>query len=369
MRPTIAGLAFVPLLLLAASPGTAAAQDAADASAGQDTASESGATPNRPPILDMHMHAFAVDAMGPPPLAICAPFEEWPVWDQRQPYGATFMGVSKEPTCENPVWSPETDGELMRQTIEVMERRNIVGVLSGAAEMVAKWREAAPGRFIPSLGFTVATDTVFSGAVEGPISPDSLRSLVESGQVEVLGEVINQYAGIAPDDERMEPYWALAEELDIPVGIHIGPGPPGVHYLNAPGYRARMHSPFTLEEVLVDHPKLRVYVMHAGFPMIDDMLAMLYTHPQLYVDISVIAYTQPKKGFYRYLERIVEAGFTDRVMWGSDQMVWPGVIEHSIRTIEDAPFLDEAQKRAILYDNAARFLRLSEEEMARHREM
>lgn len=360
MRSTIAGLVLAPLLLLAASPGSARAQDEAD---------ESGVLANRPPILDMHMHAFAADAMGPPPLAICAPFEEWPVWDQRQPYGAIFMGVSKEPTCENPVWSPETDRELMRQTIEVMERRNIIGVLSGAPEMVATWREAAAGRFIPGLAFTVATDTVFSAAVGGAIGADSLRSLIESGKVDVLGEVINQYAGIPPDDERMEPYWALAEELDIPVGIHIGPGPPGVHYLNAPGYRARLHSPFTLEEVLVEHPNLRVYVMHAGFPMIDDLLAMLYAHPQLHVDVSVIAYTQPKESFYRYLERIVEAGFIDRVMWGSDQMVWPGVIEHSIRTIEDAPFLDEAQKRAILYDNAARFLRLTEKEMARHREM
>lgn len=33
----------------------------------------------------------------------------------------------------------------------------------------------------------------------------------------MLGEVGNQYAGIALDDARMEPYWALAEELDIPV--------------------------------------------------------------------------------------------------------------------------------------------------------
>jgi predicted TIM-barrel fold metal-dependent hydrolase len=34
--------------------------------------------------------------------------------------------------------------------------------------------------------------------------------------------------------------------------------------------------------------------------------------------------------------------------------------------IEDAPFLTAAQKRDILYNNAARFLRLSKEEIARH---
>ena len=56
-------------------------------------------------------------------------------------------------------------------------------------------------------------------------------------------------------------------------------------------------------------------------------------------------------------------------MFGSDQMVWPGVIERSIAVINDAPFLSAAQKRDILYNNAARFLRFSKEDMARHRGM
>jgi len=53
-------------------------------------------------------------------------------------------------------------------------------------------------------------------------------------------------------------------------------------------------------------------------------------------------------------------------MFGSDQMIWPGLIEQAIRSIEDAPFLSEAQKRDVLYYNAARFLRLSEADIARH---
>ena len=106
--------------------------------------------------------------------------------------------------------------------------------------------------------------------------------------------------------------------------------------------------------------------MHAGFPMLDDLLAVLYAHPQVYVDVGVIVYTQPRPAFYRYLRGIVEAGFGNRVMFGSDQMVWPGVIERSIAVIEEAPFLDEAAKRDVLYHNAARFLRLGKDEIARH---
>jgi predicted TIM-barrel fold metal-dependent hydrolase len=311
----------------------------------------------RPPIIDMHLHALAADNQGPPPVAICTPIDPMPVWDPAEPYGKAFMDMLKQPPCENPVWSPMTDGELMTQTIDVMRRRNMYGVLSGTPEFVATWMRAAPGRFFPGLGFQLGRDH---------LSVDSIRALHAAGRLAVLAEVTNQYAGIAPDDERMEAYWALAEELDIPVGIHIGTGPPGVIYLGATGYRARLHSALTLEEVLVRHPRLRVYIMHAGYPLLDDLLVVLFAHPQVYAGVGVIVFTQPRAAFYRYLQGIVDAGFGNRVMFGSDHMVWPEVIERSIAVIEEAPFLSEQQKRDILYNNAARFLRLGKEEIARH---
>jgi predicted TIM-barrel fold metal-dependent hydrolase len=127
-----------------------------------------------------------------------------------------------------------------------------------------------------------------------------------------------------------------------------------------------MHSALTIEEVVVKHPKLRVYIMHAGYPMIDDLLAVLYAHPQVYVDIGIIVYNQPHAAFYRYLQAIVDAGFGNRVMFGSDQMVWPGAIERAISVIDQAAFLTDQQKRDIFYNNAARFLRLSKEDIVRH---
>lgn len=320
----------------------------------------SSAAQHRAPIIDMHLHAISASSQGPPPLAMCVPIAQFPAWDPAGPYNESFISRFKEPPCPDPVWSPETDQELMEQTLRELERLNIIGVVSGPAEHVTAWRAAAPERLIPGLLFQLN---------RGTPSPDSLRRLHESGRLAVLGEVTTQYQGISPDDDRLEPYWALAEELDIPVGIHIGTGPPGAIYLGAKGYRARLHSALTLEEVLVRHPKLRVYIMHAGYPMLDDLLAVLYAHPQVYVDTGVIVFTQPRKAFYRFLRGIVEAGFADRVMFGSDQMVWPGVIERAIAVIEEAPFLSQEQKRDILYNNAARFLRLTEDEIAQHHDM
>lgn len=303
-----------------------------------------------PPIIDMHLHALPADAQGPPPLGMCAPLDPRPTFDPgREEYAAVFLARFKDPPCADPIWSPETDEAVMEQTIAALERLNVVGVTSGP--LVDAYKAAAPDRILPALIFNVG---------ENPISPDSLRTLLASGKYVALAEVTNQYSGIAPDDPRFEPYLAVAEELDVPVGIHIGTGPPGAPYLGFPAYRARLHSPLTLEEALLRHPRLRVWVMHAGWPMLDDMLAVLYVHPQVHVDVGVIAFTQPRAEFHRYLRRLVEAGFVDRVMFGSDQMVWPGTIEVAIDAIESAEFLTEAQKRAILHDNAARFLRLDD---------
>ena len=53
-------------------------------------------------------------------------------------------------------------------------------------------------------------------------------------------------------------------------------------------------------------------------------------------------------------------------MFGSDQMIWPEVIGLAIEGIESADFLSAEQKADIFYNNAARFLRLTEEEITAH---
>ncbi len=169
-----------------------------------------------------------------------------------------------------------------------------------------------------------------------------------------------------PDDTRFAPYLALAEEHDVPLGIHVGPGPPGVTYFAAPSYRAGLHSPLHLEEVLTRHPKLRLYIMHAGWPMLDDTIAVLWAHPQVYVGLGILSFGLPPAEFHRYVRTLVEAGFGERIMFGSDQMVWPEALEFAIDNLETADYLSEAQKRNIFYNNAARFFRFSRKDIDRH---
>jgi len=307
-----------------------------------------------PPIIDMHMHANRADDQGPPPLGLC-PGGGSPPSDPGRPWADTFMAWLKKPPCANPIWSPMTDRELMDRTLSAMKRRNVIGVVSGV--MLDEWRKAAAERFIPSV------DLNFEPQHR---SVEEVRTALTTGGYRALGEVAIQYQGAQPGDPRFEPYLALAEQLDVPVSIHVGTGPPGAPYLGFPDYRARLHSPLLIEEALLRHPKLRVSLMHAGWPMLDDLLATMWTHPQVYVDVGAIGFALPLAGFHSYLQRIVEAGFGKRVMFGSDQMVWPEMIEVVIDRIEKAAFLTADQKRDILYNNAARFLRLSPQEIARH---
>ena len=171
---------------------------------------------SRPPIIDMHLHALPADAQGPPPLGMCSPVER-PTFDPgNESYGEVFLRLFKDPPCDDPIWSPETDEGVMEETIAELERLTVIGVTSGP--LVEAYEAAAPERILPALLFNVGDD---------PISPDSLRTVLSSGKYVALAEVTNQYAGIPSDDPRFEPYLAVAEELDVPVGIHIGTGPPG----------------------------------------------------------------------------------------------------------------------------------------------
>jgi predicted TIM-barrel fold metal-dependent hydrolase len=157
----------------------------------------------------------------------------------------------------------------------------------------------------------------------------------------------------------MFPYYALAEELDIPVAIHLGSGLPGIMYNWEPEYRAKISNPLALEEVLRTFPKLRVSIMHYSDPFIDELITMMYHYPQLYIDLGGIQFNYPREYFYEYhLKKIISAGFEKRIMFGSDMIIWPDLLPHAIKIINEAPFLSYEQKADIFYNNAARFLRL-----------
>lgn len=305
------------------------------------------------PIIDMHLHAHTLSMYGTPPPSVCTNDQDilFPGLDPREP-----VTPQRVKSCPRPLAAPASDEDLLKATLDRLERHNIRAVTSGPLDHVSKWHAADPGRIIPALPFDDYDQR----------APDAFRRLFTERRFAVFAEISAQYNGLSPADESLEPYFALAEELDIPIGVHLGEGPPGAPYRGYPKYRARLTSAFVLEDVLVRHPRLRVYAMHYGSPLVEDMISMLLAHPQLYVDVAGNNWMLPRRQFHEHLRRLVEAGFSKRIMFGSDAMIWPGTIDVAIEAIETATFLTPEQKRDIFYTNAARFLRLSEGAVARH---
>ena len=96
------------------------------------------------------------------------------------------------------------------------------------------------------------------------------------------------------------------------------------------------------------------------------MTAMMYQYPQLHCEVSTILHLTPRPVALRHLKEMVDNGLGKRIMYGSDQMIWPEVIGVVIDAIQTANFLTREQKADIFYNNAARFLRLSDKQISTH---
>jgi hypothetical protein len=244
-------------------------------------------------------------------------------------------------------------------------------VLTGVPDALLAWHEEIGDRIgiVPSLLFPCENGVAvlwgrpcFEGGADWP-DLERLRQQVEAGHVQALGEITTQFLGLDPSGEELEPYLTLAEQHDLPVFIHMGPSFPGGAYpdtpanLPSPNYRAALANPLLLEETLLRHPTVRVAVVHSGWPMADEMVTMLHHHPQVYAEVGLLQETTlfPRSEYYAFLERLVRAGFAHRILFGSDASLSEG-----IAAILEADFLTDQERRQILCDNAARFLRLDE---------
>lgn len=311
-------------------------------------ASAQNTTPSRPPIIDIHVHAMMGMPGGQPACANTPAFLASDPAKKEDRFGWQTVG------CANPLLPARSPESYEKEVLAEMERLNVTAVVMGDEKTVNQWKADAPNRVIRATSFR-------PDALAGEKKTAELKRLREAftkGGFTVMGEIAPQYNGMSPSDPALEEYFALAEELDIPVGIHMGTGGSGRANITTPKFRGSMGDPLLLEDLLAKHPKLRLWIMHAGYPMIDHLLTLLQANSHVYVDVAGLIWSYPIKEVNRYIQRMVEAGFEDRVIFGTDQMMWPNLMAQSINIIDTAEYLTPEQKRDILYHNAARFLRL-----------
>jgi uncharacterized protein len=241
------------------------------------------------------------------------------------------------------------------ETFAAFKKWSIVkAVVSGNPESVEEWvTKDSSHRVIRGI-------LMFTPEDYG-IDSVQFEQLVKDKKIEVFGEIGAYYGGTTLSDSGWQPYLRICEKYDIPVAVHTGGGDPGGTYSWSPKARLIRGDPYLIEDVLVKYPKLRIYLMHAGAEeWHEHALRLMAYYPQLYTDIAVMLWVEPnaQRTITEFLRNAKHAGYLNKVMFGSDQMVWPYAIEKSIRFLNSLDFLTKQDKEDILYNNAARFLKM-----------
>jgi predicted TIM-barrel fold metal-dependent hydrolase len=255
-------------------------------------------------------------------------------------------------TARNGLASSKTAKETLEQTIKKMNQHNIkYAVVSGPIESVEIYTKADK-RFIP--GYQDNEDSLI------PIG--QFEEYVKTGKIKVFGEVMAVYKGKTLADSSYQPYLAICEKYGVPVGYHSGGSFPDAQNLGWPKYRIKFGDPFLIEDVLVRYPRLKLYLMHAGENFYENTLRMMDGYPHLYADLGVEMWLHPMTRDFavKFLRSAKEYGVLDRVMFGSDQMVWPEAITSSINFLNALDFLTKKEKEMIFYTNAKKFLGIDE---------
>ena len=257
------------------------------------------------------------------------------------------------------IWEPLPSAAIARDSLlaSFREVHLVKALVSGAVTHVLQLTAADPTHLLGGA--------VFSKTLPLP-SVQELRAHYRASRLAALGEIDAQDAGVRLDAAWLEPYWALAEALDVPTTVHTGFAQPGTAYDPCcRGFRTTLGNPQILEPVLARHPRLRIFMAHAGWPYLQETKAIMQAYPQVYVDLAGFAFNPgiPRAEFYDYLDALVRAGLGKRLMFGSglSPSDWLADIGTAIALINGAPSLTAEQRADIFYNNAARFLRLPPE--------
>ena len=299
------------------------------------------------PVFDIHVHTMKVNPSWASPM--CPWFlSNMPGADPLQA-PPSFQNLD----CVDPLMPATSDEEMQDEVIKRIQKFNMTMVAFGDAEVLHSWVKAAPpGRIIPGIGISDASS----------MTVEAFRDSLTNGFYKVMAEVAPQYQGMSPSDPSLDPYFAVAEELNVPVGIHMGTGGNGMANVQGSKFRASMGNPYLLEDLLARHPKMKIWVMHAGYPMLEEMIGLMGANAYVYLDISGFIWSYPLDEIHYYIKRLVQAGFGKRIMYGTDFMMWPRLFETSMGVIEHAQYLSEEQKRDILFNNAVRFFRMDKDD-------
>lgn len=144
-----------------------------------------------------------------------------------------------------------------------------------------------------------------------------------------------------PHHRKFYPFYAKCVELGVPIQMQVGQS-----LIYSPDFPCRSTGrPITLDTIACDFPELKLLGIHVGIPWTDEMIAMAWKHPNVYIVSDAHSPKYWPESFVKYINSYGQ----DKVMFGTD---FP-VLEFS-RTIQEieAFGLKPIAQRKLLRDNA-----------------
>lgn len=255
--------------------------------------------------------------------------------------------------------------------VEIMKENNVVlGLAGGPLDAVDYYYDEYPEN---NDMFWYGAEDNLSGNRLSESNLSSIAKAIEEGRIMVIGELVGIYQGIPYDNESYQRLYAIADTFSLPVFIHTGIVPIEISQFY-PKYGFELSNPVHLRPVLESYPNVNFNAAHFGISNHDDydfedvMLGMMADYDNLWVDIGATTWynsvgTQKTTNF---IKRAISMGVEDKILYASDEMVWPDAVTVSIEYVKNADFLTVEQKKKILYWNAVEYLKLSDEEIEVH---
>lgn len=119
--------------------------------------------------------------------------------------------------------------------------------------------------------------------------------------------------GLPPDDRLWYPIYAACIELDVPIQVQVG------HCLRYSPERPLMNvgHPSTVDRIACHFPELKFVGIHTGWPWQEEMIAVAWKHPNVYIGTDAYA----PKHWGPNLVKFIDSWGAGKVMFGTDYPV------------------------------------------------
>ncbi len=237
---------------------------------------------------------------------------------------------------------------IMEKTVFHVNNANIDKVVLLPVNMkenqeVKKWVEYAPEVFIP-----------FYNAPEKANSSIDVKNKIKKAIVEegYKGfKVMLTFREKKLNDQLIHPVLEAAQKYKLPIVMHCGYPPPGTRK-NVLTYS----NPISIDEFASSYPRSTLIITHMGYPFTDIAIALAAQYPNVYLDLSNLAYMMPVR-LRELLIRAKEMIGVHKILFGSDGNS-PEMIEIAVDYFNNVVFLRKEEIEKIMGLNAVKLLKL-----------